>query len=156
MYRGRGRAAARHRGDGSRARGVPPPSRDVRRPHQAARRSSRGRDCGSMPCSRNAFRMKAMVRLSLYPPSRPQSIGEVLESGFRLFRATLGHCLPYGALLVIAGELANFYDLFSGRLPPETLEHALEHDRTWWTWYEIGIAIFLLLWGALLLRQDAL
>jgi len=100
--------------------------------------------------------MKAMVRLSLYPPSRPQSIGEVLESGFRLFRATLGHCLPYGALLVIAGELANFYDLFSGRLPPETLEHALEHDRTWWTWYGIGIAIFLLLWGALLLRQDAL
>jgi hypothetical protein len=100
--------------------------------------------------------MKTMVRLSLYPPSRPQSIGEVLESGFRLFRATLGHCLPYGALLVIASELGNFYDLFSGRLPPATLEHALDHDRTWWTWYGIGFAIMLLLWAALLLRQDAL
>jgi len=100
--------------------------------------------------------MKTMVRLSLYPPARPQSIGEVLESGFRLFRATLGHCLPYGALLVIAGDLGNFYDLFSGRLPPTTLEHALEHDHIWWTWYGIGFALMLLIWGALLLRQDAL
>jgi hypothetical protein len=100
--------------------------------------------------------MKTMARLSLYPPSRPQSIGEVLEAGFRLFRSTLGHCLPYGALLVIAGELGNFYDLFSGRLPPATLEHALEHDRTWWTWYGIGFAVMLFVWGALLLRQDAL
>ncbi len=101
--------------------------------------------------------MKTMVRLSsLYPPSRPQSIGEVLDAGFRLFRATLGHCLPYGALLVIAGELGNFYDLFSGRVPTASVEHALEHDRIWWTWYGIGFAIMLLLWGALLLRQDAI
>lgn len=100
--------------------------------------------------------MKAMVRLSLYPPARPQSTGEVLEAGFRLFRATVGHCLPYGALLVIAGELGNLYELLSGRLPPETLEQALQHDRTWWTCYGVGIVITLLLWGALLLRQDAL
>src|SRR6185312_13840954 len=93
-----------------------------------------------------------MTRLSLYPPPGPQSIGEVLESGFRLFRATLGHCLPYGALLVIASELGNFNELLSGRVPSPTLEH----DRTWWTWYGIGIVITLLLWGALLMRQDAL
>lgn len=100
--------------------------------------------------------MKAMVRLSLYPPSRPQSIGEVIDAGFRLFRATLGHCLPYGALLVIAGELENFYDLFSGRLPPATLQEALQHDRIWWAWYGVGLALMLLIWGALLLRQDAI
>ncbi len=93
-----------------------------------------------------------MSRLALYPPSRPQSIGEVLDSGLRLFRATLGHCLPYGALLVIAGELGNLNELFSGRVPTATLEH----DATWWTWYGVGLAITLLLWGALLKRQDAL
>ncbi|MGH8217686.1 MAG: hypothetical protein ACREUT_03825 [Steroidobacteraceae bacterium] len=98
--------------------------------------------------------MKAMVQPALYPPPRPQSIGEVLDAGFRLFRATLGHCLPYGALVMIAGELGNLYELFSGRLPSATLE--LEHDRTWWTWYGVGLAIMLLLWGALLTRQDAL
>lgn len=98
--------------------------------------------------------MKAMVRPALYPPSRPQSIGEVLDAGFRLFRATLGHCLPYGALLMIAGELGNLYELLSGRLPSAAFE--LEHDRTWWIGYGIGLAIMLFLWGALLTRQDAL
>lgn len=79
-------------------------------------------------------------------------MGEVLDAGFRLFRATLGLCLPYGALLVIAGELGNFYDLFSGRVPQATLDH----DRMWWTWYGVGLALALLIWGALLTRQDAL
>ncbi len=96
--------------------------------------------------------MNVMVRLSLYPPSRPQSIGEVLDTGLRLFRVTLGHCLPYGALFVIAGQLGNFHDLFSGRLPRATFEH----DLTWWMYYGVGLALTLLLWGALLLRQQAL
>lgn len=98
--------------------------------------------------------MKAMKRPALYPPSRPQSIGEVLDAGFRLFRATLGHCLPYGVLLMIAGELGNLYELLSGRLPSAAFE--LEHDRTWWVGYGIGLAIMLFLWGALLTRQDAM
>lgn len=81
-------------------------------------------------------------------------MGEVLDAGFRLFRATLGLCLPYGALLVIASELGNFYELFSGRIPASPLE--LGRDRGWWLWYGIGLALALLIWGALLKRQDAL
>ena len=81
-------------------------------------------------------------------------MGEVLDAGFRLFRATIGLCLSYGALLVIAGELGNFYELFSGRVPRSPLE--LERDAAWWTWYGIGLALTLFIWGALLKRQDAL
>lgn len=81
-------------------------------------------------------------------------MGEVLDAGFRLFRATLGLCLPYGALLVIASELGNFYELFSGRVPRVSFE--VEHDGAWWAWYGVGLAIALLIWGALLKRQDAL
>src|SRR5438132_573719 len=48
---------------------------------------------------------------TLYPPPRPQSVGEILDSAFRIFRATLVQCLPYAIAAVIAGQLPNIYYL---------------------------------------------
>ena len=52
---------------------------------------------------------------ALYPPARPQSVGEVLDLAFRIFGATLLKCLPFAALAVIAGQLPNAYTLSSGQ-----------------------------------------
>ncbi|HUN76868.1 MAG TPA: hypothetical protein VMU40_20325 [Steroidobacteraceae bacterium] len=87
-----------------------------------------------------------------YRPSRPQSIGEVLDSGFRIFQSTLLPCLPYGALWVILGQLANLHDLAAGR-PLRILGGA---DSTWWLWYVSGALLSILIWGSLILRQSAL
>src|SRR5258707_959267 len=51
----------------------------------------------------------------LYPPPRPQSVGEILDSAFRIFRATLLKCLPYATVAVIASQLPNIYYLATGR-----------------------------------------
>ena len=51
----------------------------------------------------------------LYPPARPQSIGEVLDSAFRIFKVTLLRCLPYGVLATVANQLQNIYLIMSGR-----------------------------------------
>src|SRR6201987_604114 len=51
-----------------------------------------------------------MVRI-LYPPSRPQSVGEVLDSAFRIYSATLLRCLPYSFASVILGQLLSLYDV---------------------------------------------
>ena len=32
----------------------------------------------------------------LYPPAGPQSIGQVLDAGFRIFQVSLVRCLLYG------------------------------------------------------------
>lgn len=60
--------------------------------------------------------------------------------------------MPYGALLVIAGQLANVHELAAGRLP-----HAASgRGPGWWIAYGVGLVITILLWGALILRQSAL
>lgn len=89
----------------------------------------------------------------LYPPSRPQSVGEILDSAFRIFRATLGKCLPYAIVAVIAPQLPNIYDLARGR---SLLSGAVGHNAQWVTLYVIGSLIALVLWSAVLLRQYAL
>ena len=48
---------------------------------------------------------------ALYPPSRPQSVGEVLDSAFRIYSATLLRCLPYSFASVILGQLLSVYDV---------------------------------------------
>ncbi len=88
----------------------------------------------------------------LYPPSRPQSIGEVLDTGFRIFQSTLLPCLPYGVAWVIVGQLANIDDLAAGR-PPRLFGGS---DPIWWLWYALGLALTLILWSSLILRQSAL
>ena len=51
----------------------------------------------------------------LYPPLRPQSVGEVLDTGFQIFAASLIKTLPYGVVMILAGQLGNIYNLASGR-----------------------------------------
>jgi hypothetical protein len=88
----------------------------------------------------------------LYPPSRPQSIGEVLDTGFRIFQSTFLPCLPYGVLWVILGQLTNLHDLPAGR-PWRAFGGA---DPTWWLGSLLAALAMLLIWSSLILRQSAL
>jgi len=88
----------------------------------------------------------------LYPPARPQSIGEVLDSGFAIFRRSLWSCLPYGFLGVIAYQLPHVHDLLAGR----PFREFARHDPIWWVDYALGLLISMLFFAAMLLRQRAL
>ncbi|MBV9913002.1 MAG: hypothetical protein JOZ93_10500, partial [Sinobacteraceae bacterium] len=50
---------------------------------------------------------------ALYSLNRPAAIAEVLDAGFRIFRATLLQTLPYGLLAMLAGKLPHLYGLLS-------------------------------------------
>ena len=88
----------------------------------------------------------------LYPPSRPQSVGEILDSAFRIFRATVVKCLPFGALALIAGQLPNMYYLGTGGVQAMS---AAAYKPLWWVLYVLGYAISLVMWSVILLRQYA-
>ena len=91
---------------------------------------------------------------NLYPPPRPQTVGEVLDTAFRIFRATLLKCLPYATLSLLAGQLPNIYSLLQGGpLQRNLLE---PHDRVWWLLELVGSVISLALWGAIVRRQYAI
>jgi hypothetical protein len=85
----------------------------------------------------------------LYPPPRPQSIGEVLDAAFRIYKATLLRCLPYGALAMVAGQIPNIFDLATGR----PLRQFGGGEPVWWVLFGLGTVLTLLLWNAMLLRQ---
>jgi hypothetical protein len=89
---------------------------------------------------------------ALYPPPRPQTVGEVLDAGFRIFASTLLKSLPYGILAVLAGQLVNIHDLIAGR----PLRRFGRADLEWWMWYGAGMLLVLLVWGALWQRQATL
>lgn len=94
----------------------------------------------------------------LYPPSRPQSVGEILDSTFRIFGATLVKCLPYAIAGVIVGQLPNLYDLLKNgkpRVDPAS-RLALMHDPNFWLSYAVGLLLALLFGNAVMLRQYAL
>jgi len=88
----------------------------------------------------------------LYPPSRPQAVGEVLDSAFRIFKATLLKCLPYSVLATVAGQLQNIYVIVTGR----TLRAFSNSDAGWWTIYVLGAVIGAALVNAIIIRQAAL
>ncbi|MEJ0036613.1 MAG: hypothetical protein WDO68_11080 [Gammaproteobacteria bacterium] len=50
----------------------------------------------------------------LFPPDGPQSVSQVLDTGFRIFKVSLVRCLLFGAVAMIAGQLPNFYSLARG------------------------------------------
>ena len=51
----------------------------------------------------------------LFPPDGPQTVSEVLDSGFRIFKVSLLRCLLFGAVAMIAGQLPNIYSLARGQ-----------------------------------------
>ena len=88
----------------------------------------------------------------LYPPVRPQSIGEVLDSAFRMFKATLVPCLPYGVLATVAGQLQNIYLIVTGR----ALRSFTNTDPLWWGLYVLGALLGGTLLNAIFIRQAAI
>jgi hypothetical protein len=92
------------------------------------------------------------MSLVLYPPSRPRSIGEVLDLAFRIFRATLLRCLPYGVLAMVAGQLQNIYDIVT--------RHPLHQfgggDPVWWVLYGLGAFLAFASINIIVLRQGAM
>src|SRR5690348_53676 len=85
----------------------------------------------------------------LYPPTRPQSIGEVLDTAFRIFKITLLRCLPYGVLATVAGQLQNIYTIVTGR----TLRSFTNSDPIWWLLYVLGALLGGALLNAIFVRQ---
>jgi len=53
--------------------------------------------------------------VGLLPLPRPLMTGEVLDAGFRLFRAGLLRTLPYSGLVVLILELPTIYTIFASR-----------------------------------------
>ena len=50
----------------------------------------------------------------LFPPDGPQTVSQVLDSGFRIFKVSLVRCVLFGAVAMIAGQLPNIYSLARG------------------------------------------
>jgi hypothetical protein len=88
----------------------------------------------------------------LYPPSRPQAIGEVLDSAVRIFKATLLKVLPYSVLATVAGQLQNIYIILSGR----NIRPFSNSDAGWWTVYLLGTVVGAALINAIFVRQAAI
>jgi hypothetical protein len=85
-------------------------------------------------------------------------VGEILDSTFRIFSATLVKCLPYAILAVILGQLPNLYDLLKSGRPRADLASrlALVRDPVFWLMYLVGIVLTLLFTNAIVLRQCTL
>lgn len=93
----------------------------------------------------------------LYPPPRPQSVGEVLDSAFRIFGATLLKCLPYSFLGIIVSHLTTMYDVATGHpIVQATLRVLQTHDPLWWILLLVAVFGTVTLTNAVLLRQYAL
>jgi Membrane domain of glycerophosphoryl diester phosphodiesterase len=97
----------------------------------------------------------------LYPPTRPQSVGEVLDAAFRIYSATLLKCLPYTFTSVILGQTLSIYDVLHGRaMTAAALGGAAQMPRmpglTWWILFLILVVIDTMFANAVFLRQYAL
>jgi hypothetical protein len=88
----------------------------------------------------------------LYPPSRPQAIGEVLDSAVRIFKVTLVKVLPFSVLATVAGQLQNIYIILSGR----NIRPFSNSDPGWWAVYLLGTIVGAALINAIIVRQGAI
>jgi hypothetical protein len=87
----------------------------------------------------------------LYPPTRPQSIGEVLDSAFRIFKVSLLGSLPYGVLATVAGQSQSIYLIVTGR----TLHSFANTDPVWWLLYVLGALLAGTFLNAIFVKQAA-
>ena len=90
---------------------------------------------------------------AFYPPARPLSVGEVLDLGFQIFKATLVKGLPYGICAVVAQQLPNIYALSTGATLRQTLGAG---EPVGIGLFVLGVLLALGAWSALLLRQRAI
>lgn len=88
----------------------------------------------------------------LYPPARPQSIGEVIDTAFRIFKATLVRCLPYSVLATLVGQLQNIYVIVTR----QNLHQFRNTDPVWWTLYVLGLWFGFTFINAIIIRQAAM
>lgn len=88
---------------------------------------------------------------TLYPPSQPRTLAELLDASFKIFRLSLLKCLPTATLAILAGQLATFYDLSRG-LAPTPNAHDV-NNPIWVILYTSGTVLAVILWMATLLRQ---
>ena len=93
------------------------------------------------------------MAITLYPPTRPRTLAELLDSSLKIFRATLPKCMPYGSLAILLLQLPTLYELSRGRMPPLIPSAAQMNDPVWITLYTVGYLLFCILWMATLLRQ---
>ena len=85
---------------------------------------------------------------AFYPPDRPLTVGEVLDLAFRIFKVTLVRGLPYGIWAMLAGQLANIYELVRGVAagPHESFGGG---RLIWLALYLAGILLTLVAWSGL-------
>jgi len=95
----------------------------------------------------------------LYPPTRPLSVGEVLDLAFRMFGATLVKCLPYSFAAIIIGQLPNLHALLTGQtallMQPDAQLRRYQ-DPSWLFMELIAICGTVLLYSAVIVRAYAL
>jgi len=87
----------------------------------------------------------------LYPPLRPQSVSEVLDTAFHIYAASLLKVLPFGILQILAGQLTNIYSLATGR---PLRSHP--HDAPTGIVYAVSLIAVCTIWVAMILRQSAI
>jgi len=87
----------------------------------------------------------------LYPPRRPQSVGEVLDTAFNILAASLFKTLPYGVVLVLASQLVNIYNLATG-YPLQSRLHDVPSILVFVAGYVLQVATV----TAMILRQRAI
>jgi len=97
----------------------------------------------------------------LYPPTRPQSVGEVLDTAFRIYSVSLLKCLPYTFTSVILGQTLSIYDVMhrhattaAGLQATSPLQRV--PGPTWWILFVILLVVDAMFANAVFLRQYAL
>jgi hypothetical protein len=101
------------------------------------------------------------VTQAVIRPAQPQSIGEVLDTSFRLYRASIGKVWGLGLLIVLASAPAPVYMFVKGgTLTPTGADPmaamAVFKDTGYWMAYLIGFVLTQCAMGALYLKQNAI